>query len=398
MQNTNQIRSALVLLVATSGCLVSCQFLPQSHLGRLVQSIASPLVLSSQAGYRSNDDSDSYGDPSSSGYYSGGSAGPSGDISGESGETGAHNGASLAGRGRQQQVGATGLQQAPSQQRGVPQHYYNSNDDERGDVGSAPSNNKHTQDYQMGAYLGPSMDDKEINGAFNSNDERDDDDGPAGYDGPSSAPAMGRGRAAASNTYHNSGGDGYGPAPGYGRQQGAGSNYAGSAGYDEDGADEDDAPVPRARHQGGRSSANAAGYGRSGLSQAASQYQQRGSSGQPIAAANGYAPYGYGTGPIDLNGLMAGVNGDPSAGYQVYQGDGSYPGANYYQQQAQQGGRQRPASRSQAASMNNGYYGSGNSNSNNNNNNDGYSAPASGRNKPEANNYNDDRDTDNDED
>jgi len=336
--------------------------MPQSHLGRLVQSITSPLVLSS-GGYRDSD-SDGYSDPSS-GYYS--QAGQEGGQAGEAPEQ-------PVGR---QQAGA--LQQAPSQQRGIPQHYYgqmgnqNGNDDDR-DQGSAPSTNKGTSEYQMGAYLGPTMDDKEINGVFNSNDDRDDDDGPASYDGSS----MGRNKAA-SNAYGSEGGgagEGYGPSPAEGAGgeyerrpgSGAGPDYQG-AGYDEDGADEDEGPAPRGRRGGQR------GHG-SGLSRAASQYRQRGYGGaasagqaghsQMMAAANGYAPYGY-SGPADLSGLMsAGIGADPSAGYQAYNGDGSYPGAGYYQQQGQpaaapgrgRGGRGQPAAESASgAHYNQGYDG-----------------------------------------
>lgn len=363
-----------ILVAATSGCLlVDCQFLPQSHLGRLVQSIASPLVLSTSSGYG---DSDS---DSGAGYYTGEAAGSTGaepssasaSASAANLGTGTGNGGAYDGRSSHQAT--SGLQQAPSQQRGVPtQHnnYYSGHDDER-DQGSAPSNNKHTQDYQMGAYLGPSMDDKEINGAFNSNDERDEDDGPAGYDGPSSSSTGGgRNRAAASDSYHNNnyintgGGGGYGADSNHGRGQQMGvvggygaPSYGGSSSYDEDSADEDDGPAS-GMSQGRRGSGQRAmdpssgahlGYGRSGLSQAASQYQQQGSfrggNSPMMAAANsggfGAGFGGYSGGPVDLQGLMAGVSGDPSSGYQVYNGDGSYPGANYYQQQlqAQRGNR-----------------------------------------------------------
>ena len=54
------------------------------------------------------------------------------------------------------------------------------------------------------------------------------------------------------------------------------------------------------------------------------------------AAANGYAPYGYPAGaggPIDLASLMAAAGGAGSPpGYEVYNGDGSYPAGGYYQQ------------------------------------------------------------------
>lgn len=387
--NNNRLLLAILVAASASSCLVvvNCQFLPQSHLGRLVQSITSPLVLSSSSGYG---DSDS---DSGSGYYGGEAAGPAGaELSSASA---ANSGAEGGGSGavnhydgtKNSQASSSGLQQAPSQQRGVPtQHnnYYSGHDDER-DQGSAPSNNKHTQDYQMGAYLGPSMDDKEINGAFNSNDDRDDDDGPASYDGPPSSPGFsaGRNRAAASNTYNNNnniGGEGYGPDGSYGGGRGhpqmgvdngygapsSGSANYGSSGYnDDDGADEDDTPtsgIGQGRRGGYRgmnpSSGAHSGYGRNGLSQAASQYQQQGSyrgNSPMMAAANsggggGFAGFGYGGGPVDLQGLMAGVSGDPSSGYQVYNGDGSYPGANYYQQQAQRGNR------NQQAAASNGYF------------------------------------------
>lgn len=336
----------VALLVAISGCLlVNCQFLPQSHLGRLVQSITSPLVLSSGNSYGGESESEP-----SSGYYP---AEPSSASARPDSTSGSFSGGNSQG---------SGLQQAPSQQRGVPtQHYYSGHEEER-DQGSAPSNNKHTQDYQMGAYLGPSMDDKEINGVFNSNDDRDEDEGPASYEGPSTG---GRTNAAATNNYHNNnglGGEGYGPNYGRSHQMAAGgyeapSSSYGNPNYDEDGADEDDGPAssPMRGRRGGQRNPNA-GYGRSGLSQAASQYQQQGSYGNsgnqaPMMAANS-AGFGYGGGPMDLQGLMAGDNIDPSSGYQVYNGDGSYPGANYYQQQAQRGNRNNQ----QAASGVNGYY------------------------------------------
>lgn len=370
LKNNNHLMVA-ALLIAGSSLVVNCQFLPQSHLGRLVQSITSPLVLSSGGGYGEDSDSDSGSYP-----YSGENAG--GEQPAASRPDSAGTGSDVYNQGRNTQS-PTSLQQEPSQQRGVPtQHnYYSGHDDER-DQGSAPSNNKHTQDYQMGAYLGPTMDDKELNGVFNSNDDRDDDDGPAGYDGPSEG-GRGRAAAAASNNNHNSGGEGYGPGAGYGpgQQSGGGygapssANYGSSSAYDDDGADEDDGPASamRGRHGGQRnnnfnpSSGAHSGYGRGGgLSQAASHYQQQGSyrnGNQPpvMAAANsaggGFAGFGYGSGPVDLQGLMAGVSGDPSSGYQVYNGDGSYPGANYYQQQAQRGNRNQQAA---AAAASNGYY------------------------------------------
>ena len=78
MNSNHQLTSSVFVLLAASTCLavnsVSAQFLPQSHLGRLVQSITSPLVLSGASG--SSDGSDSYGDPSS--YYAAGGGGGGG--------------------------------------------------------------------------------------------------------------------------------------------------------------------------------------------------------------------------------------------------------------------------------------------------------------------------------
>lgn len=407
----NKIRTilSLYLLVATSGHLVSGQFLPQSHLGRLVQSIASPLMIAPGA-YRETAEAEApYPDPSS--YYpqtgiphqtAGGhpsqmSHGLVGQIQPEASGHEQHQ------SGRRLQM----LQQAPSQHRRIPQHYYgqpmsdgssggdgsdnNNNhdhhhhhsqaDQDDRDQGTAPSNNNNNKhgnsDYQMGAYLGPTIDDKEINGAFNSNnDDRDEDDGPSSYEGPT-----GRGQhKAASNAYNNNDLSGYGSgspnsdesASSYGQQPSSAVDSGNFrmpqadsvSNYDEDGADEDEpSSVQGPRSSSSSSSAGgSSGRGRQsnrGLSQAASQYQQQGSNGAAhraagpmLAAANGYAPFGYAAGPVDLTGLMAGLNGagDPNAGYQVYNGDGSYPGANYYQQQQQPGQR---GARNQAASMSN---------------------------------------------
>lgn len=339
-------QATIMLAFAASSCLVSGQFLPQSHLSRLVQSITSPLVLSSGSGDSSSAEGagDNYANPSAS-YYSG-------QDEGQEVQSQAQARPQVGSRYNQYQ----GLQQAPSQQRGTPQHYYGGghnqqqDSDEGRDHGGAPSNHKGTHEsYQMGAYLGPTIDDKEINGVFNSNDDRDDDDGPASYDG-----LGGSGRAGDSSSY--------GPQPnhvagsassGYERQPAAGPSYgpaqAGSGGYDDDSADEDDSPNERARGN---------------LNQAASHYRQQGSAynqqanQQPLmAAANGYAPYGF-SGPVDLTGFMNGNQGPEAGNFQAYNGDGSYPGQNYYQQQQQP---QRGA-RSQAASMNSGYYNNQNQN------------------------------------
>ena len=70
-------------------------------------------------------------------------------------------------------------------------------------------------------------------------------------------------------------------------------------------------------------------------------------------AANGYAPYGYPAGaggPIDLSSLMAAAGGPGGpGGYEVYNGDGSYPGQGYYQQQGN-GRRNQAASNMMGAS------------------------------------------------
>lgn len=371
----------LVLLAATCCSLASGQFVPQSHLGRLVQSITSPLVLNSASG-----------DGPPDGYTSDPSSYHSTDASGEGADSDEPQRIAQRGRhpsgGRQQH-----LQQAPSQHREIPQHYYGSSassDGEDRDQGSAPSNQKPAQEYQMGAYLGPTMDDKELNGVFNSNDERDDDEAPgasAGYDDSSMGRANGGGRAAASQQYQREG-EGYGPpASGYER-----SPSRPQSGYDEDSADEEDdnsASHPAQGRRGGRARYSGSG----GLNQAASQYQQQdsqsgpGQQGQMMAAANGYVPYGYANGPVDLTGLISGLGSDPNQGYQAYNGDGSYPGANYYQQQ-QRGGQR--GGRNQAESMNNGYY-----------QNQGYGPNGGGwqQRQPQANQGDsDDRDNDADED
>lgn len=398
--NTNQVVTSIAFLVVASVSLaVDGQILPQSHLGRLVQSITSPLVLSSGANYGTDSDSDSYNNESPSSYYPQGGNQESPNSADSAGQPSQHQHQKLQEQQEYRQPQQY-LQQAPSQQRGVPQHYYSS--DNQGadrDQGSAPSNSRQTgQEYQMGAYLGPTMDDKEINGAFNgNNDDRDDDDGPASYDAANKG--VNRNKAASNGAaYRNNPAVddyGYGPSSGYAQTQGnmAAPSYGHNQGpnYDDDAADEDDAPVHSARG-GARRGSGQRSYG-GGLSQAASQYQQQAgaynperSRGPMMAAANGYAPYGYSNGPIDLSGLMAGMSGggDPNAGYQVYNGDGSYPGANYYQQQGQRGGRNH-----QAASMNNGQY------------NNGYGPSAGQENQQQeqqSNGENDDHDNDADED
>lgn len=315
----HHIGSKAFLVLAAFSCAVQCQFLPQSHLGRLVQSFTSPLVLSGQ-----DSDSDSYSNPSSqdpsSGYYNQESAPTRSNQQHQQHQ-------------QYQQGGQQMMQQAPSQQRGIPQQYYGNDED------GAPSNNKEAQEYKMGAYLGPTIDDKEINGVFNSNDDRDDDDGPNSYDGSNA-----NRNKAASNLYGHSG-DSYdssyaaGGAPNanYGRASNRPSNNYNSD--QEDAADEDESNQAELDGRRGRRGQ------RNGLSQAASHFQQqRGGHGgrqhqmaPMMAAANGYAPFGY-AGPVDLSNLMAGLTGNA----QVYNGDGSEPNANYYAAQqaaAQRGGR-----------------------------------------------------------
>lgn len=362
------IRSSLLLILATISCcfVVNCQFLPQSHLGRLMQSITSPLVLNggeSEASY-----------PESSSYYSPGSSSSSDDSDRarqHQPQTHAqarpyHATSSSYNRQKQHYNQQQALQQAPSQQRGIPQHYYGHNNnqyDEDRDQGNAqPSNNKgNTQEYQMGAYLGPTIDDKEINGAFNSNDDKDDDDGPSNYDAGSS-PSMtgGAGSERQRETSYNNN-DGYGSQMGLERQPTNSANYGRLNQYDD--ADEDDS-------ERGPGPSRQRNYYKGGLNQAASQYQQQDSyvnnnanSGM-MTAANGYAPYG-----------SFFVGGDPN-GFQVFNGDGSYPGNNYYQQQQpQRGGRNYQ----QQASMSN----------------QGYQDQNSGR---QSNGDNDDHDMDDNED
>lgn len=355
------------------------------------------------------------------------------------------------------------LQVAPSQQRGIPQRYHSraknnryqaenenentaNRDDDEEPRQHSPSNTRQSQEgYQMGAYLGPSMDDKELNGVFNSNnDDRDDvDSGPgSGYDeGASELNGLQKQQSAqqpmqnygASNTDDNSDlspfSSGQKSRNNYNNQDHSSNLFNGN---DEESADEDDVPdrsspsgsnddYPRRAVQqwpelmanrdarGRRPAASSAGVkGARKMTAAtsttktntkaannanyyANQYnnnndhssmlhdgsatsmastgnsddsddQERkiaprfNSNGQLMAAANGYAPFGYGaSGPVDLGSMLAGLTGAPNnQGYQVYQGDGSnYPGQAYYNQQGnnQNNGRQQLAR--QASSRNN---------------------------------------------
>ena len=345
----------VLIVAATTGVHLQAraQFLqPQSHLSRLVQAVTSPLVYSA-AGYAGQDDQSS----ESAGYEP--EQGPVTEQNKGAASQAQHFQHYQPQQSRHYQH-RNRLQQDPgSQQRGPAQNYYYGQQQHRDEDQGAPSQpRQQAQEYQMGAYLGPTIDDKEINGAFNSNnDERDDDDDRLGYDGP---PAGELGSVTTGNSHRLRAASSFGAGPaglgpshmhsGYGGASSgqAASNYNGNE-DDDSGADEDEPPAAR-RPGHFRSSG-------SGLNQAASQYhhqQQRQPRGrqqqQPMmAAANGYAPYGYGPqNGIDLGGLLAAAQGDPSAGYQVFNGDGSYPGPNYYQQPG----------RSQAASMNqlNGYY------------------------------------------
>lgn len=395
------------------------------------------------------------------------------------------------------------LQSAPSQQRGVPQprpyghsnqastrdkdnRYsaanYNNNsnndDDDDNDVNNnhkqnnpndddeprqlAPSATRQQQQqqqqegYQMGAYLGPSMDDKELNGVFNSNnDERDDvDSGPgSGYDeGASEMRGSNSGglqkQQSANQPMQNYGmfnnnndNSDYSPF----NQQINGlksANRANSENYsnnnnnnqfngnDEESADEDEpssnnynnnsddyprrsVPMSSAKmmHRHPQAATSNMVKGNRKLTAAtttatktktkpksysANQYansmfddansarttsddsaddQERkvvlprfnNQNGPMIAAANGYAPFGYGaSGPVDLGSMLAGLTGQPNnQGYQVYQGDGSanYPGQEYYNQQGNNNQNQNRQQRQQLARQ-----ASSRSHSNNNNN------------------------------
>lgn len=377
--------SAAGLLLLLAAQAAECQFTiqPQSHLGRLVQSIASPLVLASA---QASGEADEPSAPATS--YPGG---PS-EFEGAAGAA-QHFQPTAAVASRQPLrnpfEAAQALQQAPSQERAIPQSFYagrpsapgfgQADQDEEAGAPSSP-NRQRAQEYQMGAYLGPTIDDKEIQGAFSSkDDERDDDEGAVGFMG--GAPQQ-RGRAASSPTMSQDyEGAGYGPmegGAGAGSPSGYPMGHTGHAGPaptaafdDESGADEDEEQArPPRRPMRFRTSAS--------LNQAAaaSQYhqerrrqqarpsggyaesagQEQGAGGQQMqAAANGYAPYGYANGPIDLTSLMAAAAGAPSGpgGYEVYNGDGSYPGPGYYQQQ----GNNNQGRRNQAASGPGGYAG-----------------------------------------
>ena len=461
----------LLVAMATTTCLLTshlaqCQLLQaQSHLGRLVQSITSPLVLSA-AGYDTphsseSDDSpapNSFGGPLADSPLSGLLPEPSTSynnmpsLPSSADETSPvsepqhfqrykeqeqqqqqeqqhqyqPSRANVQQQQQQQQQHhqqqhqqkqlyhhQQALQQAPSQERGIPQHYYASksrpvlggahdngqtNDDEDIGAPSSPARKQHlaAQNYRMGAYLGPTIDEKEIQGAFNSNsDDKDDDEGSSasymggasgnhGADnrqraagGYGSAAEAGPYRGASESSYGQPGGEGgfgppemasYGAARSHGAFADGGNRHqgprddSGPSFNDDSGADEDDESTAgraadRQYTPRFRTSSSPA------LSQAASDYNQRrqrnrshGSSGggnqqQMLAAANGYAPFGYANGgPIDLSSLMA---GGPGA-YEVYNGDGSYPGQDYYQQQGNNnGGRSGRHSQAASSMMNN---------------------------------------------
>lgn len=362
---------------------------PQSHLGRLVQSITSPLVFSAAAGYGADSSSLDSGPP----FDSGDSLAPASSGYTSQPQHQSENSHYQNYRAQQQQPqGASryqqqALQQAPSQQRGFPQHYSNADidaDDEGYRPAEAPNGGRHFhahhqqqqqqprgaeqsasgahKEYQMGAYLGPTIDDKEIQGAFNSNnDDRDEDDGPAGYVGS----PTGRQQATHDNAAHSL--SYFGP-PSASSSRAAGHmsqgprHSDGGASFNEDSpdssaADEDGEEIgadqPAGRHGGGRNA----------LNQAASQYhkqqqQPRARMQQQLAtAANGFVPYG----PIDLNGLMAVANGGQQGGYEVYNGDGSYAGPvnGFGGFNGPQQGRAH-SRRQQAASMSNQFgYGNG---------------------------------------
>lgn len=335
--------SVVVLLLQVAG--VRCQLLStQSHLGRLVQSITSPLIISSSSGRPGGSPFAPIAAPSSSYDQDEQDAAPL-HYPESNGEADSPRVQQAQPQDFRQQeelrnaYAAASLQQAPS--RGIPQRYRGNEE------GAEPSNRRPAEEaYQMGAYLGPTIDDKEIQGAFNSkDDERDEDDGPAGYEGP---PGGGRSRLAADASYGASRPsygqqDSYmGPAS-YGNGQGGAYNNA-QDGNDDDSssADEDDAPPKRGAYRRPASLNQAASHQFEGRSR---QRAANGDAGrgrrqqQLVAAANGYAPYGQPAGgPIDLSGIVAAANG---AGYDVYNGDGSYPGSGYWQQQQQP--RQRAA-------------------------------------------------------
>lgn len=289
---------AAVILVTVSVLLVvptatSGQFLePQSHLGRLVQSIASPLVLGQASSFRQAASeaaaAAAAGPEPISGYYPGlDQDQPDSSSSSAAAFTGGdidpQQDSYSASRQRQQQQQhhrshqqsqrsfaaaanqppqrarpdsieeqyyqrqnyynqqqAVPLQRAPSQQvRRVPHQHQQrqqqqyrptasavSNYDDDGDNSLVPRNPGGDDDdgggqqqpgssasyrsrqpsrvmsspsapgrqssldgaeYQMGAYLGPTVDDKEINGAFNDDRDDIDDDSPANYDAPATS-------------------------------------------------------------------------------------------------------------------------------------------------------------------------------------------------------------------
>lgn len=398
----------VLLMALSSGLPVRCQFLqPQSHLGRLVQSITSPLVLSSSLSSASESDSyDSESGPSGPEYAADPVNGrqhyhqPSAthqkrpqfyqqqqrDADSDSGAQLFQHYQPKQRQQQQQQQGyqSAGLQQAPSQQRGVPQHYYGrGGDSPRDDEDSGAPTNHHKQradgeQYQMGAYLGPTIDDKEIQGAFNANDDKDDDEA-SSYEGP---PSSGGGRQRAASSFAASQPDAAGFSPGAGSYGGyggsGGSGYDGGratmggfsssadggapstrgnqdeANFDDElGADEDDEPSgPSSRPPRFKSSSQLNQAAASQYQQRQPSYQQRGQQQSGlVAAANGYSPMG--AGPFDLSGLMAAAGGVPNGvqAYEVYNGDGSYPG--YYQ--PQQANNQPRGGRNQAASMNGPY-------------------------------------------
>lgn len=309
--------SVFALAVAIVWSQVAAQMItPQSHLGRLVQTFASPFISTASSTY---DDADSYSELS-----------PTTDD-------GPHQNhkthASLRDVQRQR---SSGLQLAPSyhSQRGASY---------RPDAGEGAN------EYRMGAYLGPTVDDKDITNAFGpgangprDDDERDDADGPAANFG---AGGGGRGRlrhesSASSSAEGRLRAAGYAPFP-------ASNSFEGSQ-YDGDdaaGADEDEPPgraeAPRARGRAfAGSSARAAGNRRRAPSSFATTSGTSGddgdgdersggeSQGQLVAAANGYVPYGA----LDLAGLVGGAG---PAGFQVFNGAG-YPATD---------GRRKPSGR-----------------------------------------------------
>ena len=373
---------------------------PQSHLGRLVQSITSPLILSAagqdlsaaeEAGDLGQPPSGSGGASAASNYAQ---QQPTADDSAHyqsyeqqhQHQHQQHHQAPVShyqvpSYGGDSMLHAQSLQQTPSRQRKAPLRHYDNDDEDDAEPGYGPpasddpvaaaaaaASNKrkqqqyasgggnpmatagaNNQEYQMGAYLGPTIDDKEIQGAFNSNsnDERDDDDGPAGYEGP---PSVGRPRGGAADgappMSHLQGASvgyaarGRAPQAGYagpsrGPRDGPAEGYHFSPGAGESADDESDDSPPRATLGAGQ---------RGSLNQAASQYhrqrQPRARTDRQLAtAANGYAPYG----PIDLSGLMA---GQQAGAYELYNGDGSSYGFGPNYARGANGRRQQAASMS----------------------------------------------------